>query len=256
MLRVFLLPGQTILRFSVLLVLASGGCAEYATPGRAADMRLFGGTRNQQSDASVVQIIDRRPLAQLPTAIAMVRVQAPGYQSKTAETWGSGAYCVVTTRNVENTDKLLDQLSKLPMVSGLAPINRLLLPQELHSDLDLRQAAAALHADMLLIYTFDTTFHVEDVAAPVTVLTLGLSPNQVVHVLSTASAVLVDTRDGYVYGIAEATGRQTQLASAWTSETAVDQTRRRVEGEAFAKLVGNLQGTWSGVVKNLSVACQ
>jgi len=33
----------------------------------------------------------------------------------------------------------------------LEPLNRLELPQQLNSDMDLRQAAARLHADMLLI---------------------------------------------------------------------------------------------------------
>jgi hypothetical protein len=70
----------------------------------------------------------------------------------------------------------------------------------------------------------------------------------------TASAVLMDTRNGYVYGVAEGTERQQQLASAWTSQAAIDQTRRRVELAAFKKLGDNLQTTWTGVVKNLSVA--
>ena len=205
-----------------LMALAVGGCAaSYATPGRAADMKLFGAaaaaSRDQQTDGSVSKVIERQPLAKLPTAIAVIRVQAPGYSSETAQSWGGGAYSVVTTRDVENMDAALARLNRLPQVSGVAPVNRLLLPPEFHSDLELRQAAAALHADMLLVYTLDTTFHVQDVAAPLSVVTLGLSPNEVAHVVCTASAVLLDTRNGYVYGIAEATDRQQQLASAWTS---------------------------------------
>jgi hypothetical protein len=64
----------------------------------------------------------------------------------------------------------------------------------------------------------------------------------------------VDTRNGYVYGVAEATDRQQQLASAWTSKAAVDQTRRRVESTAFKRLGENLQTTWAGVVNNHSLA--
>lgn len=241
----------------VLMLVSLGGCASsYTTPGRAADMRMFGLTRDQQSDKSVVQSIDKLPLAQFPTAIAVVRVQATGYESETAKGWGHGAYSVVTQRDIENMDSKLAELQKLPMVKGLAPINRLLLPQELQSDLELRQAAAALHADMLLVYTLDTTFQVQDVAGPLTVLTLGLSPNQFAHVLCTASAVLLDTRNGYVYGVAEATEQQKQLADAWTSDNAVDQTRRRVEGKAFAKLVGNLQETWAGVAQTYGAPAQ
>jgi hypothetical protein len=64
----------------------------------------------------------------------------------------------------------------------------------------------------------------------------------------------MDTRNGYVYGIAEATDQQNQLASAWTSDAAVDQTRKRVEAKAFAKLVGQLEQTWPGVVANLQAS--
>ena len=210
--------------------------------------------RDAQTDGSVVEVINKRPLANLPTAIAVVRAQAPGYRSLTSDGWGTGAYCVVTSRDIDQMDEVLGALAKLPMIEGLAPLNRLLLPSEFHSDLELRQAAAALHADMLLIYTLDTTFEVEDVVAPLTVVTLGLSPNEVAHVSCTASAVIMDTRNGYVYGIAEATDRQQQLASAWTSQAAVDQTRRRVESQAFKKLGENLEITWMGVVNNLSIA--
>ena len=244
----------------VCLCIAIGGCsASYATPGGAANMSMFAGSKLQrdvQSDGSVVDVINKRPLASLPTAIAVVRVQAPGYHSLTTDSWGGGAYSVVTSRDIDKMDDVLTNLAKLPMVHGLAPLNRLLMPAEFHSDLELRQAAASLHADMLLIYTLDTTFQVEDVALPLTVVTLGLSPNQVAHVSCTAYAVLLDTRNGYVYGIAEGTERQQQLASAWTSEAAVDQTRRRVESAAFKRLGQNLQATWIGVIANLSAAAR
>lgn len=240
--------------FIITLTTFAAGCASsYATPGRAAEMKLF--AADAQADPSVVKTIDRRPLATLPTTVAVVRVQAPGYSSETAKGWGRGAYSIVTDRDIEGEDQRLVELrQKMPMCKGLAPINRLLLPEDLRSDVELRQAAGALHADMLLVYTLDTTFQVQDVAAPLSVITLGLSPNQVAHVICTASAVLMDTRNGYVYGVAEATERQSQLASAWTSEAAVDQTRKRVEAKAFAKLVGELEQTWPSVVANLQAA--
>lgn len=117
--------------------------------------------------------------------------------------------------------------------------------------MELRKAAALLHADMLLIYTLDTTFSVEDKAAPLTFVTLGLSPNQQARLLCTASAVLMDTRNGYIYGVSEATERQSQLTNAWTSTTAVDEARRRTESAAFEKLVGQMEQTWTGVVKSI-----
>lgn len=250
------MPGRISRSLSIALTVFLTGCAtSYTTPGRGAEMQLFGAAKDQMSDNSVVQVIDRRPLATLPASIAFVRVQAPGYSSDSTQSWGRGAYSIITARDIRDEDKVLADLrGRMAKVKGFAPISRLLLPEEMHSDLELRQAAAALHADMVLIYTLDTSFRVQDVAAPLSVITLGLSPNQVAHVTCTASAVLIDTRNGYVYGIGEATEQQDQLASAWTSDVAVDQTRRRVEGKAFAKLASELEQTWAGVVANLTPA--
>ena len=111
-----------------------------------------------------MQSLGKRPLANFPTGIAAVRVQAPGYQSETAESWGAGRYSIVTTRDIEKDD-VIGRIAAWPLVSGVAPINRLLLPVQLNSDMELRQAAAQLHADMLLVYTLDTTFRVQDKAA-------------------------------------------------------------------------------------------
>ena len=68
------------------------------------------------------------------------------------------------------------RLARLPAVTRLAPVNRLLLPHELKSDVELRQAAATLRADMLLVYTLDTTFRVQDKLAPLSVVTLSFRP--------------------------------------------------------------------------------
>jgi hypothetical protein len=234
----------------IALMFLVGGCAEYVTPGHAANMERVGLTRTVRqasTDGVIQQAFDKKPLANFPTGIAVARIQDPNYNSPTATKFGSGNYCVITTRDIEKPEQL-DRLTKLPMISGVAPVNRLLLSENLQSDLELRQAAAKLQADMLLIYTLDTQFTTEDKAAPLSVITLGLSPNQQVRVTSTASAVLMDTRNGYVYGLAEATDQKNQMTSAWQNDTAIDETRRATESAAFDKLVDNLEGTWKGVV--------
>src|SRR5260370_12627487 len=117
------------------------------------------------------------------------------------------------------------------MVTGVAPINRLLLPERLLSDVELRHAAAKLHADMLLVATLDTTFQKNDLAEPLTLISVGLSPNQKATIVSTASAVLLDTRNGFVYGVSEATSRSTRLMGAWGSADAIDDSRRKTEAD-------------------------
>jgi hypothetical protein len=238
------------------LCLLAIGCAEYVTPGPGANMERVGlskTVREASTDGVIEKSFDKKPLANFPTGIAVVRIQAPNYQSSTANGYGSGAYSVLTTRDVEKPEQI-DRLAKLPMVSGIAPVNRLLLPPNLESDVQLREAAAKLQADMLLIYTLDTAFTTEDKAAPLSVISLGLSPNQQVRCTCTASAVLMDTRNGYVYGLAEATDQKNQMTNAWQNDTAIDETRRATESAAFDKLVGDLETTWKGVVARYATA--
>ena len=237
------------------LLLALTGCASYTAPGGPADMGRLGARtlerqlqQNQQTRGDgIVEAFAREPLADFPASIAVVRVQAPGYRSYNTTGYGSGAFSVVTVRDLEFEQNPLQKLVDEPLIAGIAPLNRLLVPNKLESDEDLRLAAAQVQADMLLIYTFDTAFVSNEQAKPIAVITLGLSPTKKVRVTSTASAVLLDTRNGYVYGLAEATADDDQIASAWTDEAAVDQTRRRVETDAFQKLVGELETMWQGV---------
>lgn len=233
------------------------GCASYTTPGGPADLGVMGvkpelaADRTAQTDVTMQEKFDRRPLARFPTAIAVARVQAPGYRSRTARSYGGhdGSYSVVTTRDVEKPEHF-EKLSKLELIDGIGPINRLLLPNTgLRSDQELREAAASMQADMLLIYTLDTNVYVRDMAVPLSVVSLGLSPNQQARVTTTASAVLMDTRNGYIYGLAEATDSYNRLASAWTNEDAIDAARIRTESAAFEKLVAELENTWAGVVE-------
>jgi hypothetical protein len=226
----------------IYTALSAAGCASYATPGRGADLRMIGA-----GDTAIGAALSRKPLATFPTAIAVARLQSTGYHSQTAESFGTGRFSIVTTRDVEKPEQI-ERLARLPMVLGIAPMNRLLLPPNLDSEVDLRNAAAQLHADLLLMYTLDTQFYVNDMSSAVTLISLGFAPIQNARVVTTASALLVDTRNGYVYGLAEATVTKNHLTSAWDSDHAVDATRVRTETEAFEKLVGEFEKTWAGVL--------
>ncbi len=224
---------------SLSVVSLSSGCSSYHTPGRAADLSVFGDYRVRDAYA-------RKPVSPIPARIAVARVQESGYRSHSVSSYGRGAYSVITTRDVE-TDDDFKRIGKLSDVAGLAPLNRLLLNQQLDTDEDLRQAAASLQTDMLLIYTFDTAFSVEDAMRPLNVVTLGLFPTQNARVTTTASALLVDVRTGYIYATAEATSKNSALANAWTSEDAVDKSRRETERSAFVDLVAEFERVWPRV---------
>lgn len=231
---------RLLLCASLAALAVLGGCAQsYIVPGAKADLQAFAPVSVQESFAA-------KPSAPFPAAIAMVRVQGPTYSNfhlgPSAVPVGD-RYSVVTTREVED-DAQFDRLAKLPQVDGVTGLNRMLLPEHPGSEQDLRQAAARLHADLMLIYTFDTAFFNVDQARPLTAISLGFLPTRKIAVSTTASALLVDTRTGYVYSTYEATRRSDTRASIWASEDAADEARRDNERAAFSEMVESVAGSW------------
>ena len=220
------------------------GCATYVTPGQRADLAALTAPNLKAAFAA-------EPTARFPASIAVARIQASDYSNYNLERhggkYGRGRYTYITTREVE-TQVQLDRISTLPKIDGLIGLSTLLMPEDLRSESDLRTAAARLKADMLLIYTFQTSFYTDDPAKTLTVLTLGLSPNQKVKVTVTASAILVDVRTGFVYGALEASEKRDRLTNAWQNRDSADAARRDAEKAAFEKLAGEFDGFWAKVV--------
>jgi hypothetical protein len=184
--------------------------------------------------------------------VAVARVQAQDYESSSYH-WRrpveEGSYSVITVRDMEK-DSDFEALGKLPRVAGVVGMKRILLDHTLNSDLELRSAAARLHANLLLFYTLDTVFETEERVRPLAVITLGLFPNQKAKVTCTASAVLMDVHNGYVYSVVEATEKDDQLANAWSSAQATDDVRKRVERKAFEGALASFKGEWGMVLAN------
>ena len=229
-----------------------GGCgmqSAYRVPGAPADFRALGITPDEveaQTDVSIARRLDRKPTARFPTTIAVARVQGARYSSHTARGYGEGQFTIVTTRDVE-PDNAFDRLENLPMVAGVHSLNQLVMPRHLRSEEDLRGAAANVQADMLLIYTFDTQFETNKKIQPLGLITLGLFPDRDVRVTCTASAALMDTRNGFVYDLAEATAQEQKLSNAWNNDDAIDTSRRKTEEQAFVTLVGEIEKKWQRV---------
>jgi hypothetical protein len=241
--------------FVLFLISLCSGCASYTTPGGRADFSKLGLTHQAVAgltDVTIQQTLSKPPLVTFPAAIAVVRVQGTNYTSFSYSPYyrntPRGAYSVITIRDVEK-DGDFETIAKLPGIAGVAGIKRILLNDNLNSDLDLRHAAAQLNANLLLYYTFDTAFNTETHVAPLGLITLGMFPNENAHVTCTASAVLMDTRNGYVYSVLESTATNKQLANAWTSAQAMDQVRQRTEREAFESLLASFTKEWPNVIK-------
>jgi hypothetical protein len=119
------------------------GCATYIPPGAKADLQAFAPPDIQAGFAA-------KPTNPFPASIAVVRVQSPTYSNyyirQNGGRYGSGRYSVILAKE-ENEDSQLEQVTKLRQVTGLVSLNRLLLPERLDSDQDIRSAASRLQAD-------------------------------------------------------------------------------------------------------------
>jgi len=185
--------------FFIIALFASTGCAvSYTTPAGGVSISSL-------SEDDITDLLKAEPAGQFPARIAVARIQAPGYRSRTNNSYGSGRYSVVTVRDIEDESDF-EKISNLPEVAGVAALNRLLLSPNLDSLKDLRLSAARLKTDLLLVYTVDTAFHVETTPlGPLSLVTLGTLPNKKAFVSSTISGALVDVRTGFVYAATEST---------------------------------------------------
>ena len=225
------------------IALTVTSCAvKYVTPGGGVNLQAI----NEQS---IKDRYETKPASPFPVRLAIVRIQQSGYYSHGNESYGSGKFSVVTTRDIED-DAHFDKLASLPDVAGLTTLNRLLLPSRLTGIKDLRNAAATLHADMLLAYTLDTSFRVKGRSlGPLSLISLGFLPNKEAFVTTTASAVVFDVRTGYVYGMAEQSHKTSHIASMWSTRQAIDNARLETEKASFDKLVDGFSDVWTGIVK-------
>ena len=226
---------------SLITVLILTSCASYTTPGGSVQL-------SQLSDLSINELMSKEAAASFPANISVARIQASNFSSYRLASFGSGRYSIVTTREVE-TDSHFKILSQLPMVAGIAPLNRILLPTQLDTLKSLREASARLRADILLLYTFDTSFHVgEQSYAPLNLISLGFLSNKEVTVTTTVSAAFFDVRTEFLYGLAESTVKKSKSASMWGTSDAVDDLRVLAEQAAFEKLIPEIKKTWLRII--------
>ncbi|NOX69503.1 MAG: hypothetical protein GXP15_09980 [Gammaproteobacteria bacterium] len=225
----------------VLVLLGLSACASYTTPGGPVDLTGI-------QSVEIRELMSREAAAGFPALVAFARVQSPGYESLTAETYGNGSYVVVTNRELMS-DARIEEISRWNGIRGISPLSRLLIPTRLNNIDDLRTASANLKADMLVVFTLDTSFRVDGQSiGPLSIISLGLMRDRETIVNTTASAVFVDVRTGFVYGVAEATANEKQMTNAWTSVSAADQGRVNTEREAFDGLMRELERTWTNIV--------
>lgn len=229
------------------------GCAQgYVTPGTRAEFAALGITPAKQAaltDSTIAEKLSRRPAASFPAIMAVARVQDGGYSSHSYRSQSDGgAVSLIARRELDAERIAVESLSRLPLVRSIAPLNRLVAMTPMRTERDLREAAAAVQADVLLLYTFDTQFLAADGVPLVGVISLGLLPDRAQRVRSTCASVLMDTRTGFVYAIAEGTAERSQVANAWGSAGAAEAARLSAEGDALAQAAEQMAAAWPRVV--------
>ena len=217
-----------------------GGCASYMTPGGGISIPEI-------TTPNVADAMSRQPAAVFPARLAVVRVQGAGYESYSNRGYGRGRYSVITNRDIE-TEADFTRLAAMPEVSAVGPVNRLLLPETLNSSDDLRVAAAQLQADIVMLYTIDTSFRTDtQQIGPMQLVSLGFFPNKKAKVSSTCAVAFIDTRTGYVYGVAESTANEEQRSDLWNKEEAIEKARAKAERTAFAQALGDVEKLWAQI---------
>lgn len=237
------------------------GCAgtAYVTEYAAADLQPFidsGGTGLTGSGDPAVALdpiaaaYAVQPAARFPAAIAIARVQGTGYRGQLT---GTSSFVVATERSGED-EVDLERFESLEGLRGFSPINGLLLADAAATPMDLRTAAARLHADMLLLYTFSTSSTERDVMPPLSLVTLGLAPTKTQDVTMTASAVLIDVRTGFVYATMEAVEDRGALSNSWNTSEARDRSSTKLEARSLNALLEHFEVVWPRIVKNYGPA--
>jgi hypothetical protein len=227
-----------------LLLAAMTGCtSSYTLPGKGVNFQEIGLTVSPKDKANLA----KKSEAKFPASLILVRLQGSRYDNTTVQTYGSGSYCVVMTRDIEKPDQI-DMLGHMPLVTGIDSLRKLDLPETMENEQQLRTAALAENGDVLLIYTLDDNFtnSGNDTTAD---LTFGILNTNNFTVTTTASAVLVDARTGLVYGAVEAIAQKKGAANVYGYSAAADAVRSLTEAEAFDDLCTKAKRLWITTVK-------
>ena len=219
----------------IVAALLSAGCSSYVNSPAFAKAREA--TRAAFSDPLIARAANARPAMQFPATIAI----APNDQ------------CVREHVRALSALGKLDALESLPQLARTTVISPTILGEtdrehRITPDIRLREAAAKLHADAVLIIAIETQATDGRIIAPLTELSLGLLPNKRYELISTAFAALVDVRTGYVYGTDEKSRAKSGITMAWGSEDVIRRARSKVERDAMEKLFADFPAFWRGVV--------
>lgn len=214
------------------------GCASYPAPGGPARLDALSPNNPSESEQAA---------SRFPARIAIARVQSADYQSFSARGHGKGAFTVVDAQELLSAEQI-QHFSAWPSASEPVVIAVPEPSERFESIKALRMAAAIRQADVLLSYTVDTAFEINGRKfSPASKIPLDLGAKADAAIAVAASAVFIDVRSGFVYGLVEASAQAADLAAAWASPAAIDQKRLSIERQAIAQLLLKAEATWADI---------
>ena len=225
---------QTLI-LAVAAALTCSGCSSYVNS--PAVSRAREAKRAEFSDPLIARAANAKPTMRFPATIAIATNDRQVREHLRAL----------------SAHDTLDSLGSLPDLARTTMVSPVIVgetdhDQRISSDLRMREAAAKLHADAVLILAQESQLTDGSIIAPLTGLSLGLLPNKRYELISTSFAALVDTRTGYIYGTSEKSAARSGLTMAWGSDDVISRARSKVERQAMEKLFADFPAFWRGVV--------
>jgi hypothetical protein len=238
------------------IAIATGCMAPYAgtAPANLGDLGLV---TIRTTDGMRFQLPERQsaaPALTVPTSIALARVQHDGsWRRADAEPmiveWRIDPPAAAPDRTSIPSAEQLERLDALDGVNDALTI----LPAFRHSSesmlVALRRAAVERGAGLLMLYTFETRTESSGGLPPLDLVTLGTLPDVVSEATTSAHAVLIDARTGFIYALAHAEEETWQLASHWTKDSAEEDVLARAERRAFDRLLDDFATAWPAIVR-------
>lgn len=222
----------------LLAFLLTGCMLPYSRPEVAADFAAMG-LRPPESAEEIAVAGARRPAANLPATLAAFHVQA----------------YVANDRALEYPDDV-NHLASMRGIGSVVPLSGV-VPRGQDFGLDcLRSAGARVHADLVLVYTFETDTTPDTTIPLLGTFTLGIFPNEITRATSTGSAALIDARTGYLYGLTQATSKQYRITNAWNVRAVREKSADDARNRACKDLVAQVEELWEGVLARYCAGLQ
>jgi hypothetical protein len=241
-----------------VLLLHSAGCASYRSVVKPVPkLSVLSPELENLTDVAIETYLkaDVRPV--FPSVLAVAKVRLPDASYYGPGDGGGTSLEILRGSEADGWKQMTGPLAgggqtlleQVQLVSPLI-VNK---PMTLKS---LRDAAALLHAPLLLVYLQDDNYsegYNDAAMAYWTIVGLFVVPGNTVGHYSTCQGVLVDTRSGFILATAEGEARREENVLPGAVEIARDRVQRQAQTEAVAALQKNVRETLAGLARSRGV---